>query len=45
MEGRVYRNYSEGHMDITKGKVEAGEGGRFGCSRVERWGETAENCN
>ena len=31
MGRRVFRNYCKGHMDKTKGKVEAGEGGGFGC--------------
>ena len=30
MGRRVFRNYYKGHMDRTKGKVEAGEGDRFG---------------
>ena len=29
----------------SRGKVEVGEGGRFGWGRVEGWGEKAHNCN
>ena len=29
MRRRVFRNYSKGHMDKTKGEVEAREGGGF----------------
>ena len=29
----------------TRGKVEVGEGGGFGWSGVEGWGENADNCN
>ena len=32
-------------MDKTKGEGEAGEGGGFGWSRVERWGENADKSN
>ena len=32
---RVCRNYYKGHMDKTKGGVEAGEGGGFGWGGVE----------
>ena len=37
---RVFRNYYKGHMDKTKGRVEAGEGSGFG------WGgeETCRKC-
>ena len=28
-----------------RGRVEAGEGGVFGWSGVEGWGENADNCN
>ena len=28
-----------------KGRVEAREGGGFGCGGVEGWGENADNCN
>ena len=28
-----------------RGRVEAGEGGGFGCGGVEGWGENADNCN
>ena len=34
MGRRVFRNYYKGHMDRTKGKVEAGEGDRFGWGGV-----------
>ena len=29
----------------SRGRVEAGEGGRFGWGGVEGWGENADNCN
>ena len=29
----------------SRGRMEAGEGGRFGWGVVERWGEHADNCN
>ena len=45
MGARVFRNYYKGHMDKTKGEVEAREGGGFGWGGVERWGENADNCN
>ena len=45
MRRRVFRNYYKGHMDKTKGEVEAGEGAEFGCGGVEGWGENADNCN
>ena len=45
MRRRVFRNYYKGHMDKTKGEVEAGEGGGFGWGGVEEWGENADNCN
>ena len=43
--GRVFRNYSKGHMDKTKVGVEAGEGGGFGWDGGEWWGENADDCN
>ena len=45
MGRRVFRNYYKGHMDRTTGKVEAGEGDRFGWGGVKGWGEKAYNCN
>ena len=30
VRGRAFRNYYQGHMDKTTGRVEAGEGGGFG---------------
>ena len=32
-------------MTKSRGRVEAGEGGGFGWSGVEGWGENADNCN
>ena len=29
----------------SRGRVEAGEGGRFGWGEEEGWGENADNCN
>ena len=43
--GKVFRNNSKGHMDKTKGRVEAGKGGGFDGFGVEGWGENADNCN
>ena len=45
MERWVFRNYYKGHMDKTKGRVEAGEEGGFGWGGVEGWRENADNCN
>ena len=45
VRGRVIRNYCKGHMDKTKGRVEAKEGGGFDWSWGEWWGENADNCN
>ena len=45
MRRGVCRNYYKGHMDKTKGEVEAGEEGGFGWGGVERWRENADNCN
>ena len=40
-----YRNYYKGHMDKSRGRVEAEEGGEFGWGGAEGWGENADNCN
>ena len=40
MKGRVSL-----HMNKTKGRVEAREGGGFGWGGGEWWGENADNCN
>ena len=40
----VFRNYSKGHMDKTKGES-GGGGGRFGWGGVEGWVENADNCH
>ena len=47
MGRRVFRNYYKGHMDKTRprGRVEVGEGGRFGWGGMERWGENADYYN
>ena len=45
MGRRVFRNYYKGHMDKTKGRVEAGKGGGFVCGGLEVWGENGDNCN
>ena len=42
---RIFRNYYKGHMDETRGWVEARKGGGFGWGRGEWWGENADNCN
>ena len=39
MGRRVFRNYYKGHMDKTKGGVEAREGGGFGQGAGGRGGE------
>ena len=45
MGRRVFRDYYKGHMDKTKGEVEAREGGGFGWGGGKRWGGNADNCN
>ena len=40
-----YRNYYKDTWTKPRGRVEAGEGGGFGCGGVEGWGENAGNCN
>ena len=45
MEGRVFKNNYKGHMDKTKGGMEAREGDGFGWGRGELWGVNADNCN
>ena len=42
---RVFRNYYKGHLDQTKGEVEAGEGAGFGWGGVEGWRGNADNSN
>ena len=44
MGRRVFRNYYKGHMDKTKGEG-GSKGGRLGLSRMEWWGENADNYN
>ena len=45
MRGRVFRNYCKGHMDKTRGRVEAREGGGFGWNEGRVVGENADNYN
>ena len=45
MGRRVFRNYYKGHIDKTKGEVEAVGGDGFGWGEVEGWGENTDNCN
>ena len=40
-----YRNYYKGHMDKSKERVEAREGGEFGWGWGEGWGENGNNSN
>ena len=35
----------KGTWSISRGMVEAGEGGRFSCGGVEEWGEKPDHCN
>ena len=45
MGRRVFRNYYKGHMDKSKERVEAREGGEFGWGWGEGWGENADIYN
>ena len=45
MGREVYRSYYNGNMDKIKGEGGGREGGGFGWSGVEGWGENADNCN
>ena len=42
---RFFTSMYKGHMDKTKGGVEAREGGVFGWSRGDWWWVNADNCN